>query len=218
MEKEKSGSVKTIIFGVVVVLVLYILYVFICSLLHDDSERAIKKFMEKYCESIKEFELDKMSKYIVGESDYWVNLNENVLDTFLDTFKDGVSKVEYTIEDIKVDEDQEIFSWAYVTVRFHFLDYSQVMSDSLERFEYEIYDMPSDSSDEEVYHRLYEIFVEEQETADEIWSDIAIDFSLLKNRNKHNPKWIINNIPEDISIIITCNTEASFEKYSEASN
>lgn len=218
MEKEKSGNVKTIIFGFIVVLVSYILYVFICSLSYDDSEKAIKKLMERYCESIKEFELDKMSKYIMVESDYWVNLDENVLDTFLDTFKDGVSKVEYTIEDIKVDEDQEIFSWAYVTVRFHFLDYSQVMSDSLERFEYEIYDMPSDSSDEEICRRLYEIFVEEQEAADEIWSDIAIDFLLLKNRNKHNPKWIINDIPEDISIILTCNTESSFEKYSEASN
>ena len=210
-----TGNVKKIIFGAVVIFALFIIW---CLMGVDDSEKAIKKLVEGYCETIKEFNLDNTDQYIAFESDYWVDMNENVFNTFVDVFKDSISNMEYTIEDIKVDEDQEIFSWANVTVRFRFLDYSKVMSDSLERFEYEVNNMPFDSSDEEIYHLLYEIFVEEQEIADEIWNDIAIDFLLAKNRDKPNPKWFITDIPEDISIILTCNTETSFEKYGVASN
>jgi len=85
----------------------------------------------------------------------------------------------------------------------------------LERLEneYEADAISSDVSDEEIYSRLYEIFVEEQKSADDAWKEILIDFTLAKNRNKPNPAWYIDSIPEDISTILSCNTESCFEKY-----
>ena len=140
MEK-KSSNLKKIVFGIIILVALFII---ICCLSVDDSEKSINKRLKGYCEAIKEFDLGKTEQYMVAEYDYWVDMNENVLNTFMDVFKDSASKIEYTIEDIKVDEDKEYFLWANATVRFRFLDYSKVMSDSLERFEHEIYSMPSE--------------------------------------------------------------------------
>jgi len=223
-EKKKSGKGRKIVIGAIVIFVLFII---ICCLAGgDDSGETmensspagdageVKELIEGYCEAIKGFDLDNTDKYLASEPDYWVNMNENALNTFMDIFKDGASGIEYTIEDIKVDEEQEIFSWADATVRFRFLDYSKLMSDSLVRLEneYGTGAISSDSSDEEIYRRLYEIFVEEQKAADETWSDIVVDFSLAKNRNKSNPAWHIDPLPEEIPVILTCNTESSFEK------
>ena len=225
-EKKKTGKVKKIVLGVVV---LFVLFIIICCMAGggDDSEETVenvnsagsaeevKELVKGYCGAIKGYDLDNTGKYLASEADYWVNMNENVLNTFRGIFKDGVSNLEYTIEDIEVDEGQEVFSWANVSVRFRFLDYSEVMSASLERIEneYEASAISSDMADEEIYNRLYEIFVEEQKSADDAWNEILIDFTLAKNRNKPNPAWYIDSIPEDISTILSCNTESSFEKY-----
>ena len=200
-EKKMTGKVKKIALGAIV---LFVLFIIICCMTDggNDSEETmgndsstgsveeVKGLVEEYCGMIKEFDLDNTGKFLASEPDYWVDMNENVLNTFMDIFKDGVSNLEYTIEDIEVDEGQEIFSWANVSVRFRFSDYSKVMSVALERLENELGDS---------------------------WNEILIDFSLAKNRNKANPVWYIDTIPEDISIILTCNTESSFEKYSKES-
>ena len=225
-EKKKTGKLKKIILGAIV---LFVLFIIICCMAGGgdgseetienanpaDSAEEVKELVEEYCGTIKGFDLDNTGKYLASEPDYWVNMNENVLDMFRDIFKEGVSNLEYTVEGADVDEEQEIFSWANVSVRFRFLDYSGVMSDSLERLEneYGADTIPSDVSDEEIYSRLYEIFVEEQKSADDAWNEILIDFTLAKNRNKKNPAWYIDFIPEDLSTILSCNTESCFEKY-----
>ena len=162
-EKKKTGKLKKIIFGAAV---LFVLFIIISSMAGggDGSEEAVenaspadsaeevKELAEGYCGTIKGFDLDNTGKYLASEPDYWVNMNENVLNVFMDIFKEGVSNLEYTVEGVDVDEEQEVFSWANASVRFRFLDYSGVMSDSLERLEneYEADAISSDVSDEEI--------------------------------------------------------------------
>lgn len=212
MEQKKKKNIFAAI-------IMFLLVIIISSCGSDSESEEVKKRLEGYCENIKKFELDETSKYLGIEPDYMVDMNENVLNMFMDIFRDSVSEVEYTIENIEIDETQEIFSWANVTVRFRYIDYSEVMSVSLEHLENELETgaISQDASDEEIYQYLYEIFIEEQKSSDKEWNEVAIKFVLAKNRNKSNPVWYINSIPEDISTILTCNTEASFEKYGETS-
>ena len=206
--------------NIFVAISMFLLVIIISSCGNDSESEEVKKRLEGYCETIKKGELDKTSKYLGSEPDYMVDMNENVLNMFTDIFRDSVSDMEYTIENIEIDETQETFSYANAMVCFQYIDYSEVMSVSLEHLEneFETGAISQDASDEEIYQYLYEIFMEEQKSSDKEWNEIEIEFLLLKNRNKSNPVWLIHSIPEDISTILTCNTEVSFEKYGETSN
>jgi len=116
-EKKKTGKLKKIIFGAAV---LFVLFIIISSMAGggDGSEEAVenaspadsaeevKELAEGYCGTIKGFDLDNTGKYLASEPDYWVNMNENVLNVFMDIFKEGVSNLEYTVEGVDVDEEQ----------------------------------------------------------------------------------------------------------------
>lgn len=218
---RKSGKWKKILIAVVILVAFFAL---LGSCGGDDNEetpnsetsKELAERMEKYCEAIKAFDLEGTDEYLGSEPDYYVNMNEGVLDAFTDIFEESASDIEYTVGTVDVDEEQDTFSWGNVTVQFRFHDYSEVMTASMERLEneFETGAISSEASDEELYSRLHEIFVEEQGAADESWLEKEVAFSWVKNRNKSNPIWYLNSIPEDISVILTCNTESSFESYS----
>lgn len=212
---KKKGRLKKWILGIGGFLV----FLMIVSSCGDDSESesvdvesdGATKVVQQYCEKIKKYDLDGSEKYVASSSGYYVNLNENVLNVFRDDFEKNTSKLEYEIVNEELDIDEDNMDFDTVTVKFTYIDESKIVDQVTDELLNE--EISEDASDSEIMKIMKNKYKEVKKEFQEEKDEVEVKFVCIRNSSKSNPQWYINNIPEEMSRIITCNTEKCFEKF-----
>lgn len=172
-----------------------------------------EKTVEKYCESMKRYDVDGMKTYTVAEiqSDNDTTTEDSPFTTVLsDYFKDNIGKLSYTVGKPTINGDT-----ATVQVDFTYVDagpiYKAAIGDMLSKA-FALALSGSELSDEESEAMFKAAFEEQKEKIDPITSTSTVEFPCTKT----DDGWQISKVDDKVLNIMTANLIGSMAEIGSA--
>lgn len=182
-----------------VLLILLLVLIFTLVGCGERPEAVIDNFMKE----VKAFNLEGLGEFVLvsedEEGEVEEEIDEDIPETFLNYMKDKAGKIEYEIQDTKVEGDKAVSK-----VKFKYIDGTELLGNTILQFMGESFGLilaDVDISDEKTDEMLETIFAQNVDKVEDRFTERTLDIKLIKE----DGKWYLEEIEDELLDVMLAN-------------